>query len=160
MLSLYYFNRFREQRIHFPIDCDLSEWLSTDEARSAALTFTRMFVGDIAAATALGTGGNWNNVRTAVSDAIANLSQFAIVGTLEHIDEFQRAMQSRYGIKSSIRHLRKNPKASYPKFADQPTEVQDRLRELCEHDSTIYERFLTKPQPMQSFSAVTRMAPG
>jgi hypothetical protein len=160
MLSQYYFNRFREQRIHFPIDCDLSEWLSTDQARVSAMAFTRMFVGDAELVQALDMPGTWNDIRSAVSDAIANLSQFAIVGTLEHIDEFQKAAQSRYGIRSSMPHLRKNPKGRYPKFADQPTEVQDRLRELCEHDSAIYERFLTKPQPVQSFSAITRMAPG
>ncbi|HET6618945.1 MAG TPA: sulfotransferase family 2 domain-containing protein [Dongiaceae bacterium] len=145
MLSHYYYNRFREERDHFPIETDLPNWLATDQARMTAMTFTRMFVGDITVARALDSNSRSGEVRAAVSDAMTNLSKFAVVGTLERLDEFEEAIRARYDIKSSIDHLRKSPKPGYLKFADQPREVQDRILELCRGDLDIYERFSKQP---------------
>jgi hypothetical protein len=152
MLSHYYFARFKPAPDGFtPVDCELSEYLLTDRARLWATTFTRMFVGEIAATKALHMG-------TAVADAIDNLSRFAIVGTLEHLREFEEAVQQRYKRRFSIGHLRKNPKAGYPKFSDQPSQVRDRLLELCQEDIAIYERFSKQPRPEQSFGDLPKVA--
>lgn len=158
VLSNYYFNRFREERIHFPIESELSEWLSTDQARATARVFTRMFVGDSEAAAALDRRGQWHDMRFAVSAAIANLEKFTIIGTLERLKDFESAIRQRYGIKNTIGHLRKSPRPGYLKFADQPADVQERLLELCEPDMAIYERFAPKPQASHSLEAVPRMA--
>jgi hypothetical protein len=69
--------------------------------------------------------------------------RFAIVGTLEQLGAFEQAMQRRYGIRTRIGHARNNP--SYPRFAQQPAIVQDRLRELCREDMMIYEAFAGSP---------------
>jgi hypothetical protein len=143
MLSHYYFSRSRKARDHFPVEGELPEWLLTSQARAAATAFTKMFVGDIEVAKRLATSGNRHEMGAAAAVAIENLSQFAIVGTLEHLGDFETAIQQRYGVRSSVGHLRNNP--TYPKFGEQPTLVQDRLRELCQEDMMIYERFVKEP---------------
>ena len=75
--------------------------------------------------------------------AIENLKRFTIVGTLEQLDAFEHAIQQRYGIRSRMGHARNNP--TYPRFAQQPATVQDRLRELCQEDMMIYEAFAERP---------------
>jgi hypothetical protein len=117
-----------------------------------------MFVGEIEAVKALYERGTCDEMQKAVADAIDNLGRFAIVGTLEHLKEFEAAIQQRYGIKSSIGHQRKSPRAGYLKFAEQPREVQERLLELCEPDMIIYERFAPKPQTVRSLEAIPRVA--
>lgn len=152
MLSQYYFARFKPAPDGFtPVDCELSEFLLTDRARGWATTFTRMFVGEIKASKAL-------SMRTAVAEAIDNLSRFHIVGTLEHLEKFEEAVQQRYKTRFSIGHLRKNPKASYPKFSDQPSEVRERLMELCQEDIAIYERFSKQPRPERTFGDLAKVA--
>jgi hypothetical protein len=158
MLSHYYFNRFKPARNHLPIDCELPEWLTTDEAKAAATTFTKMFVGDIEVAKALDIRGQCADMRAAVAAAIGNLSRFAIVGTLERLKEFEAAIQQRYKVRPGIAHLRKNPVPGYAKFADQPSEVRDRLLELCQEDMAIYERFSQEPRPKQRFQPLSRAA--
>lgn len=158
-LSHYYFARFKPRPEHFPSNHgELPEYLLTNRARVWATTYTRMFVGEIEAAKALHERGTCDDMRKAVADAIDNLGRFAIVGTLEHLKEFEAAIQQRYGIKSSIGHQRKGPRPGYPKFADQPREVQERLLELCEPDMNIYERFAPEPQTFRSLEAIPRMA--
>lgn len=159
LLSNYYFNRFREERSHFPINSELSEWLSTGQARATARMFTRMFVGDSEAATALDRAGNENDIQAAVTEAIHNLRKFAIVGTLEQLKNFEAAVRQRYGIrKKSIEHLRKSPRPGYLKFADQPAQIQERLLELCAPDIAIYERFAPRPQAVHSLGTVPHVA--
>jgi hypothetical protein len=153
-LSQYYFSRFNERRDHFPIDCELSEWLLTDRAKSAAMTLTKMFVGDIDVLRHLAADGNKHDMREAASEAIKNLRTFAIVGTLERLGDFERAIRHRYGITSKIGHLRKNPIRDYPKFAEQPPQVQDSLRELCQEDMAIYETFRLAPPSDEIISGV------
>jgi hypothetical protein len=150
LLSHYYFNRFQDKRDHTPIDIDLSEWLSTDQAKGAATLFVKMFVGDMAVATALDRHGHWHDMRSAVASTIENLEEFAIVGILEHLRDFEAAVQQRHGITGRIGHLRKSPRPGYVKFADQPVGLQDRILEMCEADLTIYERFAPKAQTQQS----------
>jgi hypothetical protein len=158
-LSHYYFARFKPKPEHFPPNhCELPEYLLTDRAKSWATTYTRMFVGEIEVVKALYERGTCDEMQKAVADAIDNLSRFAIVGTLEHLREFEAAIQQRYRVKSSIRHQRKSPRAGYLKFAEQPREVQERLLELCEPDMIIYERFAPKPQTFRSVEAIPRMA--
>lgn len=156
LLSQYYYNRFRDQRNHFPIDSELSDWLQTSQARAAGTVFTKMFVGDVAVAKEFDKRGS--DTRAAVSSAIANLGRFTIVGTLEDLNGFENEIKSRYGIRSSIGHLRKSPKAGYPKFTDQPMSIQDRIRELCEEDMEIYETFSTRRQTEQAFSPASLLA--
>lgn len=158
LLSQYYYNRFRDQRNHFPIDSELSDWLQTNQARAAGMVFTKMFVGDAAVAKDLDKCGRGSDTRAAVSTAIANLGRFTIVGMLEDLDGFEKEIKSRYGIRSSIGHLRKSPKAGYPKFADQPMSIQDRIRELCEEDMEIYETFSTRRQTERAFSPASLLA--
>jgi Sulfotransferase family len=158
MLSHYYFNRFKPARNHLPIDCELPEWLATDEARAAATTFTKMFVGDIEVARAMDQSGRCADMQAAVAEAIGNLGRFAIVGTLERLKEFEAAIQQRYHVRPSIEHLRKNPLPGYPKFSEQPLEVRDRLLELCQEDMAIYERFSKEPRPEGTFHSVPRAA--
>ncbi len=147
MLSQYYYNRFGKHPNHIPIRSDLSEWLMTEPARSAATVFTKMFVGEITATTALDEGNQRDDMKAAAEEAIDNLSRFAIVGTLEHLAAFEEAIRRRYKVDFSIGHLRKSPKAGYPKFAEQPPQIRDRILELCREDLAIYDRFATEPQP-------------
>jgi hypothetical protein len=158
VLSNYYFNRFREERAHFPIESELLEWLSTNQARAMAMVFTRMFVGDSDAAVALTRCSRRDDVRSAVAGAIRNLGTFTIVGTLERLREFEVAVCQRYRIRNTIGHLRKSPRPDYPKFAAQPAAVQERLLELCEPDMAIYERFAPKPQAAPRTELLPRMA--
>jgi len=107
------------------------------------MIFTKMFVGDIDLAKRLGCGASKAERSAAALQAIENLKRFTIVGTLEQLDAFQHAIQQRYGIRSRMGHARNNP--TYPRFAQQPAAVQDRLRELCQEDMMIYEAFAERP---------------
>jgi hypothetical protein len=102
--------------------------------------------------------GTCDDMQKAVADAINNLGRFAIVGTLEHLKEFEAAIQQRYGVKSSIGHERKSPHPGYLKFAEQPRQVQEQLLELCAPDMMIYERFAPKPQTFRSVESIPHMA--
>jgi hypothetical protein len=155
VLSEYYYNRFRQGPDHFRITCELAEWLGTKEASASGALFTWMFAGDIEKAAALGTA---HTMRSAATDAIESLERFAIVGTLERRKDFEAAIRQRYGIKSSIEHLRKSRHPGYLRFADQPVEAQERLRELCAPDMAIYERFAQEPQALQVLDSVPRVA--
>src|SRR5688572_22133951 len=136
-LSRFYFKS--EQPGHFPIELELEDWLQTDDARAAATVFTKMFVGDIELVERLGGGASKAERSAAALQALDNLKRFTIVGTLEHLDAFEHAIQQRYGIHTRMGHARSNP--TYPRFAQQPPAVQDRLRELCQEDLMIYEAF-------------------
>jgi len=158
-LSHYYFARFKPNPERFlPNHEELPEYLSTTRAKVWATTYTRMFVGEIESAKALHERGACDEMPKAVASAIDNLGRFAIVGTLEHLKDFEAAIQQRYGIKGPIKHERKSPRLGYPKFADQPREVQERLLELCASDMIIYERFAKKPQTFRSLQATPRVA--
>lgn len=136
-LSRYYFQSDKPD--HFPIEGELQDWLLTDDAKAAARVFTTMFVGDIELMRSLMRGGDKAGLRAAALQAIDNLKGFTIVGTLEHLGAFEDAIQQRYGVRSRMGHARSNP--TYPRFAQQPPAVQDRLRELCHEDLMIYEAF-------------------
>lgn len=138
-LSRFYFESDPRARQHFPIEGELEDWLQTDDARATATVFTKMFVGDIDLMRRLGRGATEAQRSEAALQAIDNLKRFTIVGTLEHLDAFEHAIQQRYGIRTRMGHARNNP--AYPRFAQQPPAVQDRLRELCQEDMTIYEAF-------------------
>ena len=146
MVSNYFYNRFREPRELGAIDIDMPEWLSTYQAKRSATVFARMFVGDMAIAAEMDRSGEWHDMRSVVASAIENLERFTIVGTLEHLKDFETVIARRYGIRNTIGHLKKSPRPGYPKFADQPAEIQDRIRELCEADLAIYERFVPARQ--------------
>lgn len=139
VLSRFYFESDPQARQHFPIEGELEDWLQTDDARAAAMVFTNMFVGDIEFMKRLGFGANEAERSAAALQAIDNLERFTIVGTLEHLDAFEHAIRQRYGIHARMGHARNNP--TYPRFTQQPPAVQDRLRELCQEDMTIYEAF-------------------
>ena len=159
LLSNYYFNRFLEDRIHFPIEVELSDWLETDQARAMARVFTKMFVGDTDDAAALNQTGECPDMPAAIAKAIHNLEKFKIVGTLEELKGFEAEIRQRYGVKSRIGHLRKSPRPGYLKFSEQPKEVQERLLELCQPDMLIYERFARKaPQARHSLQPVASVA--
>jgi hypothetical protein len=138
-LSRFYFESDQRARHHFAIEGELEDWLQSDDARAAAMVFTKMFVGDIDLMKRLGCGASEAQRSEAALQAIDNLKRFTIVGTLEHLDAFEHAIQQRYGIHARMSHARNNP--AYPRFAQQPPRVQDRLRELCQEDMTIYEAF-------------------
>lgn len=147
MLSLYYFNRFKKNRDHFPIECDLPEWLLTRDAKSAATIFVRMFVGDVMVANQLVDADSDSQVMdAAVDDAIGNLRKFAIVGVLESIRDFENAVRQRYGVRSSVAHHNRNPNPGYPAFDEQPEELQSQIRDLCQPDMKIYRLFSKMPQ--------------
>lgn len=158
MLSQYYYNRFGEHPNHVPIRSDLAEWLTTEQARACATVFTKMFVGEIKATTDLDEGDQRADMKAAVASAIDNLSRFAIVGTLERLSDFTEAIQRRYKVKVSIGHLRKSPKAGYPKFSEQPPQIRDRIVELCQEDLAIYRRFAMEPQPEGTLDPVLKAA--
>ncbi|HKP25941.1 MAG TPA: hypothetical protein VJV39_18880 [Dongiaceae bacterium] len=138
ILSRFYFRNGR----HFPIEGALADWLETDDAKAAARVFTAMFVGDIEVAKHLAHAGK-TEVAAAALQAIDNLKRFTIVGTLEQLGAFEEAIRRRYGIRARIGHARSNP--TYPRFSEQPSTVQDRLRELCREDMMIYEAFAETP---------------
>jgi len=142
MLSLYYFNRFRKDRDYFSVECELSEWLASREARRAGTVFVRTFMGDLNLARRIPEAyGDARVMDAAIDEAISNLQNFAIVGTLEDIGGFENAMRQRYGARSSIGHLRQNPISRYPKFDEQPKELQEQIREMCQPDMAIYKSF-------------------
>jgi len=136
------------QGSHFPIKGELADWLQTNDARVAATVFTTMFVGDIERMRRLASGASNSDVGDAAMQAIENLKRFTIVGTLERLGAFEQALRQRYGIRARIGHARNNP--TYPRFAQQPPAVQDRLRELCQEDMMIYEAFAEAPPHAQS----------
>ena len=136
ILSRFYHSGYRG---HFPIEGELSDWLRTDDARAAATVFTMMFVGDIERASRLASGASNSDFGSAAMQAIENLKRFTIVGTLERLGAFEQAIRQRYGIRARMGHARNNP--TYPRFAQQPPAVQERLRELCREDMMIYEAF-------------------
>jgi len=137
MLSRFYFKN--DQHRHFPIEGAIADWLETNDARAAATVFTRMFVGDVELMRRLANGTSNAEMGDAALQAIENLKRFTIVGTLEQIGAFEQGIRRRYGIRARIGHARSNP--AYPRFGEQPSAVQDRLRELCREDMTIYEAF-------------------
>lgn len=139
ILSRFYFESDQKGRQHFPVAGELADWLQTDDARAAARVFTAMFVGDIERMKDLACSADKPALAAAAQLAIDNLKRFAIVGTLEHLGAFEHAIRQRYGLHAPIGHARNNP--GYPRFAEQPPAVQDRLRELCREDMMIYEAF-------------------
>jgi hypothetical protein len=159
LLSNYYFNRFLEDRVHFPIEVDLADWLETDQARAMARVFTKMFVGDTEEAAAVNETGECRDMPAAIAKAMHNLEKFKIVGTLERLKDFEAEIRQRYGVKSRIEHLRKSPRPGYLKFSDQPSSIQERLLELCQPDMLIYERFARKaPQARPTLQPIANMA--
>ena len=142
VLSRFYFESDQRGRHHFPIEGELEDWIQTNDAKAAAMVFTKMFVGDIGHVQRLGCGASDAERSEAALQAIDNLKRFAIVGTLEHVDAFEHVIQQRYGIHTRMGHARNNP--TYLRFAQQPPAVQDRLRELCREDMMIYEAFAEK----------------
>jgi hypothetical protein len=110
------------------------------------MTFVRMFVGDAMVSAQLGhADGDSQIVNAAIGDAIGNLQKFAIVGVLEDIRDFENAVQQRYGIRSAVGHHNRSPSPGYPRFEEQPKDVQSRIRELCQPDMAIYRVFSKKP---------------
>jgi hypothetical protein len=142
-LSRFYFESDQRARQHFAIEGELEDWLQSDDARAAATVFTKMFVGDIDLMRRLRRDASEAQRREAALQAIDNLQRFTVVGTLEHLDAFEHAIQQRYSIRTRMGHVRNNP--TYPRFAQQPAAVQDRLRELCQEDMMIYEAFAERP---------------
>ncbi|WP_370551907.1 hypothetical protein [Haliea sp. E1-2-M8] len=142
LLSQYYYNRYNPKREHFAIETDLEEWLGTEEARKAALVFTRMFVGDIRLGESLCQFTRPAEAREAAERSIRNLGKFLAVGILEKRKDFEQQLREMYNIKNPLEHLMSSPAQKYPTFEEQPINIQEKIARLCDIDSLVYREFI------------------
>jgi len=67
--------------------------------------------------------------------AKANLSKFAVVGFLEHLEDFTNRLMDKFQLNVHIPHMNKNPVAK-PAVSD---DVIHRIEEICKYDRLLYD---------------------
>ncbi len=76
--------------------------------------------------------------QPAIYRAKANLHKFEIIGFTEHLEDFQRKFEDRFGFKLKVPHKKKNPISDSYRRSVTP-EVGERVRAICKPDLEIYQ---------------------
>lgn len=139
-ISHYFFDRYRTNKNHFEIEEDLPEFLSSQRARQLGHTYVEMIGGQ-------DESGNYTS-QQAIERAKANLHKFAVVGSLENLDNFITSVETKLGLKLQIKHQNKNPKTKKDIQAIVTKEIKEEITNLCQPDIELYhyalEKFINK----------------
>jgi len=131
LLSAYYYNRYKDDRVHKATDLDLREWLETQHAREVGMVFVRTFVGDAALAEELRKEScDGATMREAAQRAAANLKTFTVVGYTHAMEEFETQLNRTLGVKAEIAERNRSPKKKYPRFEDHDPAIRSRIAEI------------------------------
>lgn len=133
--SQYFFNRYKKAD-HFKTDADLESYIESAEGIGAAHTLMNVLEGS---------GQDWgHDPQEGVNRAIANLDKIALVGFLEHLEQFKSRFKARYGATLKIGTLRKNPASPIQSKTQVPGEIIKQVRHICRYDNQIYQYALSR----------------
>ena len=132
-ISEYVYNRFKTEtwmKNELPIE----EFIHTETARISAQTYLRYF----------STYGSGSSTPTDahVEEATANLARFAVVGTIDRLDEWIVRFREEFGVSLTLSTRNVSPnRGEAARIAEQP-ELVSEIERLCEADIAIYRRTL------------------
>lgn len=129
-ISLYFFNRFKKDD-HCKIEMNLETYIDSAFARSQGHEYVKFLGG-------ADEYGDYTS-QTAIDKAIRNLHKFAVVGTLEHLDNFVENFETRFRVRLEIERKNKNPKSASYKKSIITNQMEQRIRAICQPDITIYQ---------------------
>lgn len=155
--SHFFYDRYRPDRTHAPIDDDLPAFFDTPRARRLGTVFVRRLGGAAEAAYDAGYG---TTLEADIERACANLDRLACVGVLEHMPEFLDAFAARFGKRLHLRHENPNPVAREDQRRSLTPDVQARIEDLCRPDLAVYRHALDRlglPEPPRSPFASPRV---
>lgn len=130
MISLYKWRRYKEG-ITAPVSRSFDELLASGRWASAGHVYVDTFCGrdDLDPCS-----------DEAAAAAVANLGRFAVVGLIDHLDDFSTRVSSRLGKPVAIPVLNRSPA---PPDAEIDAAARERAAELCAPDYRVYEQVLT-----------------
>ncbi|MEO0373872.1 MAG: sulfotransferase family 2 domain-containing protein [Cyanobacteria bacterium P01_A01_bin.17] len=129
VISLYYYNRYHSGAK--PGIQDLQSYLKSRGEQNRGY-YVRMLGG-------LAADGDYTS-RDAIARAKQNLHKFALIGCLEHLQDFVQKFELKFDHKLRVRTLNKSPR---PKAIQEDTEnIRAEIRELCAPDVEIYNYVL------------------
>lgn len=143
LLSAYYYNRYKENRMHKATDLCLRDWLETQHAREVGMVFVRTFVGDATLAEQLRyESSDGATMREAAQRAAVNLTTFTVVGHTHAMEEFEAQLNHKLGIKTKIVERNRSPKKKYPRFEDHDPSTRSRIEEIVSPNEMVAKAIL------------------
>jgi len=112
----------------------IDDYLSSAKGNLTGVSFLKYFSsipGDYA-----------GNVDEFVDEAVANLAQFSVVGTVENLENWCQTFKARFGKDASIPRTNTSPNIEASERIRSDESLMRRIEVLCEPDLCIYQRMV------------------
>lgn len=136
--SHYFFNRYKKSN-HFKVQEDLETFINSDSGIRQGHFLVYYLTGQ-------GVDSTFVSQRV-VDQAVENLEKFALVGCLEHLDNFTRQFEKRFSLKLDIPLANTNPLSKSEQGYKITDDMRKRVEEICQPDLVLYNHALSKIFP-------------
>ena len=132
-ISEFVYNKFKKTE-WLKHDEDIEAYVDSTKGISAGMTYAKYFSGftnpqDILA-----------NREAAIESAVANLRQFAVVGTLDNMEQWKQDFNQKFNTSIKISSKNKSPnQGASADILENPT-LMAKINQLCEIDQAIYQQ--------------------
>lgn len=134
-LSQYFYNRYKDSN-HFKLDTELERFLDSNESISMGRDYVYNLTDGISQEEA--------SSPEAIDQAIKNLQNFSIVGLLENIESFAKEYEAQFSAKLSIKKHNRNPLSKVKQDKMVSGELLQRIEEICQPNTLVYQSILKK----------------
>lgn len=83
-------------------------------------------------------------VESHIEEALENLSQFTLVGTMDNLDIWTNQLKTRFSLKIDLPNINKSPKNQVAEQIRSDAQTMRKIQNLCKHDLEIYDKFTQK----------------
>lgn len=132
-VSEYVYNRYKKHE-WLKIDMDIREYIESDVGIYNAYTLTRYFSGYSA------TQAYESDIRTVVTAAINNLSNFKSVGFLDQLSTWESGLNKSFNCRIKTRKTNKTPKKQAYENIMNDKSLIEQINSLCKYDIELYNR--------------------
>ncbi|WP_432697897.1 sulfotransferase family 2 domain-containing protein [Marinobacterium sp. YM272] len=123
-VSHFFYNKHKDSD-HFRFDYDLEAFIESEEASSLGSFYKKYFSGV--------------QEKASLATALANMSKFDIVGTLEDLPKFADDIEQMFGIQVEFGHENKSPKPQAAQVSSLSNYQLQKIEDICKDDIEIYK---------------------
>jgi hypothetical protein len=129
-ISTYFYNRYKSSE-HFKIDLDIEEYIESVFGKSQGCEYVKFLGGPRSS-------GNYSS-EEAIERTKKNLHKFALIGTVEHLEDFKGRFSERFKSELNIDVKNRNPKPESIQKSVINSTLEQRIKEICRPDYEIYQ---------------------
>jgi hypothetical protein len=134
-ISQYFYDRYKESK-HLKIEEEFEQYLDSHRSRTEGFRYVVSFDG---------VPEESNTVsEQAIEKAKQNLHKFALIGFLEHLEDFQKKFERLFSVKLKFRKRNPSPVLREYRKSFITDKVRERITEICKPDLEIYRYAIEK----------------